>query len=54
MLLLERFIPGGGWIQLVLIAFYGAVVAYHMQDPLQLAVWRKYTWLAFSIILKNS
>ena len=50
MLILERFIPGAGWIQIGLIAFYGAIVAYHMQDPTRVAKWRKYTWLAFSII----
>jgi ferredoxin-type protein NapH len=50
MLLLERFLPGGGWIELVFIALYGAVVAYHMQDPSRVQVWRRYTWLAFSIL----
>jgi len=50
MLLLERFVPGGGWIELALIALYGAVVAYHMQDPSRVQVWRRYTWLAFSIL----
>ena len=33
MLLLERFIEGGGWFQIMLIASYGALVAYMMQDP---------------------
>jgi ferredoxin-type protein NapH len=50
MLLLERFIQGGGWIEMVLIASYGAMVAYHMQDPSRVQLWRRYTWLAFSII----
>ncbi len=50
MLLLDRFLPGAGWIQIGLIAFYGAVVAYHMQDPSKVQAWRKYTWLAFSIV----
>jgi len=50
MLLLERFIPGGGWIELVLIALYGAIVAFHMQDPSKVQTWRRYTWLAFSVV----
>ncbi|MEA3460324.1 MAG: 4Fe-4S binding protein [Bacteroidota bacterium] len=50
MLLLERFVPGAGWFEIVLIALYGAVVAYHMQDPAKVQVWRRYTWLAFSIV----
>lgn len=50
MLLLERFIPGAGWFEIVLIGLYGAVVAYHMQDPSKVQAWRKYTWLAFSIV----
>jgi ferredoxin-type protein NapH len=50
MLLLERFIPGAGWIELVTIALYGALVAYHMQDPSRVQAWRRYTWLAFSVV----
>jgi len=50
MLLLERFLPGSGWIEIMLIAFYGAIVAYHMQDPSRVQVWRRYTWLAFSVV----
>ena len=50
MLLLERFIPGAGWFEIILIAVYGAIVAYHMQDPSKVQLWRRYTWLAFSIL----
>jgi hypothetical protein len=50
MLLLERFIPGAGWLEIVLIACYGALVAYHMQDPAKVQSWRRYTWLAFSVV----
>jgi len=50
MLLLERFVSGGGWIQMFIIAGYGAWVAYKMQDPRKLQVWRKYTWFAFSVV----
>ncbi|MDF1574728.1 MAG: 4Fe-4S binding protein [Bacteroidales bacterium] len=50
MLLLERFLPGGGWFEIAAIALYGAIVAYHMQDPSKVQIWRRYTWLAFSLI----
>lgn len=50
MLLLERFIPGAGWFEIVLIGCYGAIVAFHMQDPAKVQAWRKYTWLAFSVV----
>jgi len=50
MLLLERFVKGGGWIEIALISFYGALVAYNMQNPRKVQSWRKYTWFAFSIL----
>lgn len=50
MLLLERFLDGGGWIEIVIISSYGALLAYQMQDPLKVQKWRKYTWFAFSIV----
>ena len=50
MLLMERFLPGAGWFEIVLIAFYGAIVAYKMQDPSKVQLWRRYTWLAFSVL----
>ncbi len=50
LLLLERFMTGGGWIEIVMIALYAALVAYHMQDPKKAAIWRKYTWFAFSVV----
>lgn len=30
--------------------FYGALVAWHMQDPDQVSRWRKYSWFAFSVV----
>ena len=50
MLLLERFVRGGGWFEIVLIGGYGALVTYKMQDPRNVQVWRKYSWLAFSVL----
>lgn len=50
MILAERFIEGAGWIEILLIAIYGAFVAFKMQDPLNVPKWRKITWILFSII----
>ncbi len=50
MLLLERFVKGGGWVEIALIGLYGAIVAYKMQDPGKVQAWRKYTWFAFSVV----
>ncbi|MBK7134091.1 MAG: 4Fe-4S binding protein [Bacteroidales bacterium] len=50
MILAERFIEGAGWIEILLIAIYGAFVAFKMQDPLNVPKWRKITWTLFSII----
>jgi polyferredoxin len=50
MLLAERFIEGAGWAEIIVIALYGAVVAYKMQDPLNVPKWRKLTWTIFSVI----
>ncbi len=50
MLLLERFITNGGWIELIIIALYGSVVAWKMYDAKNVATWRKYTWALFSFV----
>jgi ferredoxin-type protein NapH len=50
MILAERFIKGGGWIEIILISFYGAFVIYKMQDPHNVPKWRKITWTVFSIV----
>ncbi|HDS07551.1 MAG TPA: 4Fe-4S binding protein [Bacteroides sp.] len=50
MLLLERFIKGGGWLEIFMIACYGGLVAWQMQDPAKVQAWRKYTWFAFSVL----
>jgi len=35
---------------MILMAAYGALVAYKMQDPARVPAWRKYTWFAFSVV----
>ncbi len=49
-ILLERFFKGGGWIEIAILATYGAVIAYYMQNPKNVPQWRKYTWLVFSLV----
>jgi polyferredoxin len=50
MLLAERFFPGGGWIEVLIIASYASLVVWYMQDPQKSSAWRRYTWFAFSIV----
>jgi polyferredoxin len=50
MLLAERFYKGAGWIEIIIISFYGAFVAFKMQDPKNVPAWRKLTWTIFSVI----
>jgi len=50
MLLAERFINGGGWVEIFLIASYGAFIVNKMKDPVNVPKWRKITWTAFSIV----
>lgn len=48
MILMERFIPGAGWFEMILISIYGGYVAYKMQNPVNVAKWRQLTWTIFS------
>lgn len=50
LLLLERFVSGGGWIEIIIISFYGAFIAYKMQNPKDSPRWRKISWTLFSIV----
>jgi len=49
LLMFDRFLPGAGWVQISLLASYGALLAVKMQDPRHSALWRKRSWLFFSI-----
>ena len=49
-LLAERFFKGSGWVEILLISFYGAFVAFKMQDPFNVPRWRKITWTIFSLV----
>ncbi len=50
MLMFDRFFDGAGWLQIILLAAYGAFLTQKMLDPSQSAVWRKRSWLLFSIV----
>lgn len=50
LLVLERFMKGGAWIEIVLISMYGGIVAWFMYDPGKSARWRQATWFAFSLV----
>ena len=49
MLLAERFIPGAGWIEIIVVSLYGALIAFKMQDPLKVAKWRTLSWTIFMV-----
>ncbi len=50
LLLLERFINYGGWMEIPFIAFYGAFLGYKMQDPKESSRWRLRSWTVFTIV----
>jgi ferredoxin-type protein NapH len=50
MILAERYMKGGGWIEIILISLYGAFVIFKMQNPMNVPRWRKITWTIFSIV----
>lgn len=50
MLLAERLVPGGGWVEMVLLALYAGVVAAAMVDPKRSGIWRVRIWRLFSAV----
>ncbi len=50
MLIAERFIPGSGWVEILLIALYAGWITHKMIDPQQSAKWRRITWTVFTIV----
>ena len=50
MLIFERFVKDGGWIEIFIISFYGAFLVHKMRDPQSIPKWRKLSWLFFSIV----
>jgi polyferredoxin len=49
-ILLDRFIEHGGWIEIPVISFYGAFIAWKMQDVNQSGRWRRISWTVFSVV----
>lgn len=49
LILFERFISGGGWFEIFIIAAYGAFIVNKMQEIKNVAKWRKISWSVFSI-----
>ena len=50
MLLLERFFPGWGWIEIAALAFYAAWLTPKMLDPERALIWRPRFWRLFSLV----
>jgi NAD-dependent dihydropyrimidine dehydrogenase PreA subunit len=49
-ILVERFFPTLGWLEIFLLALYARWIAENMLDPVQSAKWRQQIWLVFSIV----
>jgi NAD-dependent dihydropyrimidine dehydrogenase PreA subunit len=49
-LLLERFLPTGGWLEMLGLAVYAAWLAQTMLDPAVSALWRRRVWRMFSAV----
>lgn len=50
MLLLERFLPGWGWVEIISLAFYGGFISYKMVHARHTADWRIRIWTLFSVV----
>jgi polyferredoxin len=50
MLVAERFVPGGGWIEIALLVLYASAVLHWMADPRRSARVRRRVWLLFSVV----
>lgn len=50
LLVFERFVNGGGWVEIIVISAYGAFLSYKMQDVTKAPKWRSRSWLLFSIV----
>lgn len=50
LIILERFIPGGGWVEIMLVSLYGAIVIFKMQNPANVPKWRRITWTIFLFV----
>jgi polyferredoxin len=51
MLLVERFVPGAGWAQIIALMAYAAVVAWVMADPRRQAAIRTRVWTLLTVVV---
>lgn len=49
-LLAERFVQGGGWLEIVFVSFYGGFLALKMKNVNNSSKWRLRSWTIFSIV----
>lgn len=50
MILLERFLPGGGWWEAAVLAFYAGWLSDRLREPRAVKQLRPKVWLAFSVL----
>lgn len=50
LLLIERFWPTMGWVEILVLSIYAAIVIEKMMDKSQTARWRRRIWLLFSAV----
>jgi polyferredoxin len=49
-LLAERFVPGLGWLEILLLSLYAGFIVGKMIDSAQSSRWRKRIWVLFSVV----
>ncbi len=49
-LLAERFVPGSGWVEILLLSTYAGFIAGKIIDSAQSRLWRKRIWMLFSAV----
>ena len=49
-LLLERFIPGSGWLEIFGLGIYAAIITDKLLKPQLTSIWRRKIWMIFSIV----
>lgn len=50
MILLERFLPNYGWIEILILSLFGSFLVSKMMNIEKIAFWRKTSWLIFGIV----
>ncbi len=49
-ILLERFLPGFGWLQVGIMSLYASLVAFKLSDRSKMKKWRRIIWTTFSVV----